>query len=141
MKINANYRLSAAVKQLDKNKKFIKVINEVFGTHFDYRNYEFDGGFSEPDVQRETVEDKSPKKCHKLLLKIADKFDAYIDDGYYDVDYKFSERISIDYWTYIFSFKKIKSFSNSAPATENTVILLEIYYTGCTVEEVLNGEC
>lgn len=76
-----------------------------------------------------------------MLLKIADKFDAYVDDGYYDVNYKFSERIGIDYWTYIFRIKKIKSFSNFEPSIEKAEILLEIYYTGCTVEEELNGEC
>ena len=69
------------------------------------------------------------------MLKIAKKFKAFIDDGYYDVNYKFSERIGIDYWTYIFTLNN--AYSNGSSGTH---FKLEIIYNGQTLDEMLNGD-
>lgn len=118
----------------------MKSSTKFFGTHFDHRKFCIDGTPDTPIEQYETVADKSPKECHKMLLKIVEKYDAYIDDGWYSAEYKFSEHIGIDYWSYVISFKPIKVFSNEEPPTEDTKIILEIYSTGYTVEEALEGE-
>lgn len=130
MKINTNYRLTAARNQTANNKT-VALINSILGTNFKPDIYNVDGAPNFTNPQYCIVNDL-PNAIHSKILKIISRLDTEADDGYYG-EYPIGERFCIDYWSYVISAVKSKD-------VPGTIIILEIYATGLTKAQQFDYE-